>query len=130
MDDRTTREIEQAEERGRALFALGPVARSARFDTSTGRIVVELTDDRVYAFPPSLSQDLAGADARDFQEIVVDGAGLNLNFPRLDADLFVPALIAGVFGTRDWMEREFARRADTHKAPGPGTKGGRPGKAG
>jgi hypothetical protein len=120
MDDKLSREIEQAEQQGRALMAMAPVARSAKFDASSGRIVVELTDDRVYAFPPALSQDLAGADVCDFQEIIVDGAGLNLSFPRLDADLFVPALIAGVFGTRDWMER----RADKRSA-GQRSKGGR-----
>jgi Protein of unknown function (DUF2442) len=111
MDDELIREIEKAEERGQALSASTPVALSARLDTATGRVVVELTDGRAYAFPPALSQDLAGASASDVSEIIVDGAGLNLNFPRLDADLFVPALIAGVFGTRDWMEQQYNRHA-------------------
>ncbi len=118
MDD----EIVKAEERGRALLALAPVARSARFDPLTGRIVVELIDGRVYAFPPALAQDLAGADASDFQDIIVDGAGLNLSFPRLDADLFIPALIAGVFGTRSWMEQ----RSGARNTPARRTKAGRP----
>jgi hypothetical protein len=52
MDDEMNREIEQAKEQGRALFASAPVARSARFDASTGRIIVELTGDRAYAFSP------------------------------------------------------------------------------
>jgi Protein of unknown function (DUF2442) len=126
MGETTTREIEQAEERGRALLALAPVARSARFDASSGRIIIELTDDRTYAFPPALSEDLAGAEVGDFQEIVVDGGGLNLSFPRLDADLFVPALIAGVFGTREWMQREFVRRSDALKRLGQKANGKRP----
>ena len=62
-------------------------------------------DGRAYAFPPHLVEDLAGADPADLEEIVVDGAGLNLHWPRLEVDLFVPHLLAGVFGTKAWMER-------------------------
>ncbi len=41
--------------------------------------------------------------------IVVDGDGFNLHWPALEADLYVPALVGGVFGTRAWMARALAR---------------------
>jgi hypothetical protein len=61
--------------------------------------------------------------------------GFNLHWPALDVDLFVPALLAGVFGTRAWMARELARvggqarsAAKTKAARANGAKGGRPRK--
>ncbi len=59
------------------------------------------------------------------------GLGLNLHGPPWDVDLFVPALIDGVFGTRAWY-RELARAPVARSRQGPpppganGTKGGRP----
>jgi hypothetical protein len=47
----------------------------------------------------------------------VDGAGFNLHWPALDVDLYVPALLAGVFGTRSWIARELARLAGQATSP-------------
>ena len=64
---------------------------------------------------------------------MIDGVGFNLHWPALDADLYVPALVAGVFGTRDWMAKEWARTAGSATSPtkaaaarANGAKGGRP----
>jgi hypothetical protein len=35
--------------------------------------------------------------------IEVDAFGLGLHFPRMDADLHVPALLEGVLGSKSWM---------------------------
>jgi hypothetical protein len=136
MDEALERELDEAEARGRRLITEAPVAQTAVYDAERGRIVVELSDGRGYAFPPRLCEDLAAADAAALSEIVVDGGGLNLRWPRLDVDLFVPALISGVFGTERWMSREFARHAGRTKSPtkaaasrANGAKGGRPKKA-
>ena len=136
MDDPLEQDLEAAEARGRQLLAEGPIAQSAAYDRSRGRIVIEMADGRGYAFPPALAEDLAGASAADLSEIVIDGAGLNLHWPRLEVDLFVPALVAGVFGTRRWMTGEFARlagrtksRAKAAASRANGAKGRRPKKA-
>ena len=85
--------------------------------------------------PAHLVQDLESASHDDLANIEVDGVGFNLHFPKLDADLYVPALVAGVFGTRNWMYKALARRAGRSKSPAKtaasrsnGTKGGRPKK--
>lgn len=108
MTDPLDEHMEAAEAQGRRLMKDSPVASAATFDPARRRIVVEFSDGRAYAFPPHLVEDLAGADPADLAEIVVDGAGLNLHWPRLDVDLFVPDLLAGVFGTKAWMRARLA----------------------
>ena len=45
-------------------------------------------------------------DVEALSGVLIDGAGFNLHWPAIGADLHAPALVAGVFGTRDWMARE------------------------
>ena len=130
------RVLEEAEERGRALAASEPRASTARYDQATGRVVLELTNGCAYAFPAELAQDLQGASPEALRDVQVDGAGFNLHWPALDADLFVPALVSGIFGTRAWMTKELARRAGQTKSPAKaaaaranGARGGRPRKS-
>lgn len=137
MANPTEAEFEVAEARGRKMLETEPRAISARYDRKTGRVVVDLVNGCTYAFPVQLVQDLQGASHDDLADIQVDGLGFNLHWPALDADLYVPSLVAGIFGTRDWMAKELARRAGQAKSPAKaaaaranGLKGGRPRKAG
>ena len=47
--------------------------------------------------------DCAEEQAADLRNIEISAAGLGLHWPKLDADLHVPALIKGVLGTKQWM---------------------------
>ncbi len=60
--------------------------------------------------PLDRAQGLAGAKAADLADIEISPAGLGLHWPRLDADLYLPTLMEGVFGTRRWMA-EFMGKA-------------------
>ncbi|HUZ67138.1 MAG TPA: DUF2442 domain-containing protein [Beijerinckiaceae bacterium] len=137
MTDVTEAQLEAAEARGRRALETEPRAVTAQYDRASGRIVVDLINGCVYGFPTGIVQDLQGANEDALAGVVVDGAGLNLNWPALDVDLYVPALVAGVFGTRAWMTRELARAAGRSKSPAKaaaaranGAKGGRPPKTG
>src|SRR5271170_6966890 len=107
----TDAELKKAEARGQAMLESEPRASAARYEPATGRVVVDLVNGCSYAFPVALVQDLRGASHDDLARIQVDGLGFNLHFPALDADLYVPALVSGIFGTRAWMARELARIA-------------------
>ena len=79
--------------------------------------------------------DLQGASAAELANAQVDGVGFNLNFPAIDADLYVPALVSGIFGTQRWMTRALARIAGRTRSPAKasaaranGAKGRRPRK--
>ena len=132
----TDAEFEAAEARGRKILETEPRALSARYDRRSDRVVIDLVNGCTYAFPVQFVQDLQGANHDDLAKIEVDGLGLNLHWPALDVDLYVPALVGGIFGTRDWMAKELARRAGQVKSPAKaaaaranGSKGGRPRKA-
>ena len=135
MADPTDAELDVAEARGRKLLETEPRAASARYDRKTERVVIDLVNGCSYAFPAELVQDLQGAGHDDLADVVVEGLGFDLHWPALDVDLYVPALVAGIFGTRDWMTKELARRAGQVKSPSKaaaaranGSKGGRPRK--
>jgi hypothetical protein len=125
----------KAEALGREMLAMEPRASAARYDRETGRLVIDLLNGCTYAFPARLVQDLQNASADKLAGVEVDGLGFNLHWPALDVDLYVPALVSGIFGTRAWITRELARVAGQTKSPAKaaasrsnGTKGGRPRK--
>lgn len=129
-------QIAAAEARGRALLESEPHATAARYDARAGRVVVELSNGATFAFPPRLAQDLDGASDTALAEVEIAGAGFGLHWPGLDADLSLPAMLAGRFGTKAWMS-ELARRAGSVSSPAKaaaaranGAKGGRPRKVG
>lgn len=136
MDRLTDAQIEAAETRGREMMEREPRAIGARYDRPSGRVVLDLANGCAYAFPAALVQDLQGASERALAKVQVDGAGFNLHWPTLDVDLYVPALVAGIFGTKAWMSRELARRAGQTTSPAKaaaarrnGARGGRPRKS-
>ena len=132
MADLTDAQIDAANVRGRELAATIPHASKARYDRRSRRIVVELTNGSLFAFPAELAQGLAGASPEALGDIELSGGGYGLHWPQLDADLTVPGLLAGVFGTSRWMASLAGRATSSAKSEAArrnGAKGGRPRKA-
>jgi len=131
----TEQELQQAEKRMAALRENG-FAVSARYDRRTARIVVNLNTGVQIAFPTRLAEGLANASPDDLAEIEVSPAGLGLRWPKLDADVYMPALLQGVFGSKRWMAAQLGAaggkarsRTKAAAARENGRKGGRPRKA-
>ena len=108
-------------------------AVSARYNRRSGRVVINLNTGVQIAFPPRLAEGLANASPADLAEIEISPAGLGLHWPKLDADVYVPALLQGVFGSRRWMAAQLGAtggKARSHAkaaaARENGRKGGRP----
>lgn len=119
--------IETLRERGHAL--------SARYDRRRSRVVVSLNTGVEVTFPPALAEGLAKASSADLAKIEITPSGLGLHWPKLDADLYVPGLLAGVFGSKRWMAAELGAaggsvrsKAKTRAARANGRLGGRPRK--
>lgn len=130
----TEQEVQQAEMRMITLRENG-FAVSARYDRRSARIVVNLNTGVQIAFPTRLAEGLAEASSADLSEIEISPAGLGLHWPKLDADVYVPALLQGVFGSKRWMAAQLGMaggqtrsRAKAAASRENGRKGGRPRK--
>ncbi len=122
-------EIDAALERGRVARASEPRAASARYDQLAGRLIVELTNGCVFAFPPRLAQGLENATDNQLAQVEILGAGYGLHWEELNADLSVPKLLAGLFGTKAYMAQRAGQSTSPAKAAAAranGAKGGRP----
>ncbi len=113
----------------------GPRAVAARYEKASRRVIVDLSNGCAFVFPVDMAQGIAGAEDESLAEIEVWPGGEGLHWERLDADLGVPQLLAGIMGSRAWM-KELARRggqsrseAKSAAARENGKKGGRPRKA-
>ena len=129
MAELTDAQIDAALTRGEAARLSEPRAAAARYDRRLGRVVVELTNGCTFAFPPRLAQGLETATEDQLAGVEVLGAGSGLHWEALDTDLSVPALLAGLFGTKAYMARRADRATFPAKAAAAranGAKGGRP----
>lgn len=133
----TRKEFEAATARGKARLAEGPRAVSAAYIRATGRISVTLDSDIEVVFPADRAQGLAGARAADLADVEITPSGLGLHFPKLDADIYIPALLEGIFGTRSWMAASLGEKGGRSRSKAKakasranGKLGGRPRKAG
>ena len=126
--------FEAAKRRGDARLH-GPRAVAARYDAGRGRVIITMSSGVELGLLPRDLEGLAGATPADLRVIEVEAMGLGIHFPLIDADLYLPALLEGVLGSRGWMAarlgaaggqaRSFAK---TTAARENGRHGGRPRK--
>jgi hypothetical protein len=129
MADVSDAEIEAALARGREARASEPRAAAARYDAGSGRVVVDLINSCTFAFPARLAQGLEEATDAQLASVEVLPGGYGLHWEELDADLSVPGLLAGLFGTAGWMAARAGRATSPAKAAAArrnGARGGRP----
>jgi hypothetical protein len=126
----------QAEARAAARLATSPTAVSARYDRRVARVVVGLSSGLEIAFKPHDAQGLRGARPAQLADIEISPSGLGLHFPHLDADLYLPALLQGFLGSRQWMAQAMGQAGGQAATPqkaaaarANGRLGGRPRKA-
>ena len=119
----------------RDRLASTPHAIAARYDRRVSRVVVTLSNGLELAFPPHLAEGLADAKPADLAVIEITPASLGLHWPKLDADLYLPTLLQGVFGSPRWMAGLLGKSgglartaAKVAAARENGRKGGRPRK--
>jgi hypothetical protein len=128
-------EFAQANRLGREMQSATPRALSARYDRRNDRVVIHLSTGIDLAFPPHIAQGLENATPAQLAAIEISPSGFGIHFPRLDADLYLPALLEGFLGSRQWMASRLGAKggkstspAKTAAAKRNGRNGGRPRK--
>ena len=128
--------FELANRRAKALLAATPKVVAVHYDRARGRIVIGLTSKMDVSFSPHDAQGLEKARPSQLEQIEITPSGLGIHFPKLDADLYLPSLLEGFLGSRQWMASRMGQvggksRSASKKAAARanGKLGGRPRKA-
>ena len=117
-----------------AKAALRPFheAVAAAYDPAGDAIAIRFAHGVELRLPRRLVQGLQHATPEQLGRIEIEGPGTGLVWPALGIAHYVPGLVAGLFGTRQWMA-EIGRRGGTRRtkakalaARANGAKGGRP----
>src|SRR5580704_14647765 len=131
----TSQQFKQANASGKSLKASIPGATSAHFDRKSGNIIVTLSSGIGIFFSPKDAQGLEAATPAQLSEIEISPSGFGLHFPKLDADLYVPAILEGFLGSRKWMAARLGAAGGSSRskpkaaaARANGALGGRPRK--
>ncbi len=112
----TRDEAQRANVRAGRLRDAGPTAVSATYNRRSGRVVVRLTSGIDVGFSPHDTQGLETAKPAQLDPIEISPSGLGLHFPKVDADLYLPTLLEGVFGSRRWMAARLLREGRSRTA--------------
>jgi hypothetical protein len=122
--------------RGKRLQSSLPRVVSARYDRRIERVVLHLSTGIDLAFPPHIAQGLEDATPTQLGSIEISPSGFGIHFPRVDADIYLPALLEGFLGSRHWMARRLGAQggkatssAKSAAAKKNGRLGGRPRRA-
>jgi hypothetical protein len=132
----TRQEVKEANGRAKALKASIPAAMSAHYDRKSRNIIVNLSTGIGIFFSPKDAQGLEDATPAQLSEIEITPSGFGIHFPKLDADLYVPALLEGFLGSRKWMAARLGAAGGSSRskpkaaaARANGSLGGRPRKS-
>jgi hypothetical protein len=119
----------EARERKQGLRAV-----SAKYHRATDRVVLELTNGYLFAFPVSAVRALNGVTPTQLATVEIDPSGGALRWDSLDVDVSVPGLLLSALGVNERLRHlaSLAGRirtdAKASAARANGLKGGRPAK--
>jgi hypothetical protein len=102
--------FEIANEEAQELRKTLPYAVAARYDRASGRMVIDLNSKLTVSFSPRDVQGLERASPSQLEEIDISPSGFGLHFPRVDADISLPALLEGFLGSEKWMAARLGQR--------------------
>src|SRR5271163_3309564 len=108
--------FELANQRSSELRKSTPRAVSAHYDPKRRRIVIHLSSHLDISFPPRIAQGLEHATPAALRDIEISPSGFGIHFPKLDADLYLPALLEGFFGSRKWMAARLGQLGGRSKS--------------
>jgi hypothetical protein len=129
-------QVKLANRRAKEMQAKLPRAVSAHYDRRIDRVLIRLSTGLDVGLSPRDAEGLDKATSAQLNPIEISPSGFGIHFPKLDADLYLPALLEGFLGSRKWMAKSLGAQggksrsaAKTLAAQRNGRAGGRPRKA-
>ena len=120
MDELNAEEFEVAKARGNARLR-GPRAVTARYDAGRNRVIVRLTTASKSPSRHVMSKACSTPRPRTSNRSRWKHSVLGF-IPTLDTDLYVPALLKGILGSKRWMAARLATTTGgIHDASQPGS---------
>jgi hypothetical protein len=101
--------FELANQRAKELEGSFPRAVSARYDRKNRSIEIHLSSNLKVSFSPRDAEGLEEAIPSQLQRIEISPSGFGIHFPQLNADLYLPAILQGFLGSRNWMASRLGR---------------------
>jgi hypothetical protein len=92
-----------ANRRGKKVQAAFPRAVAVRYDRRIARLVISFSSGVDVSFLLKLVQGLEAAKPAELTDAQISPSGLGVHFPKLDADLYIPALLQGFLGSRRFL---------------------------
>jgi len=133
MGDISDADLQAAKARWAEERAGRPIPVAVRFDRATERIVVDFVNGATFLVPARALEGLEDATIDELAEVELLGE-TGLHWESLDVDYTVQGLMAGIFGSRTFMDAQ--RRGGQSRSPAKvaasranGAKGGRPRKS-
>ncbi len=102
-------EFEAANSRAAARIRKTPRATRVHYERKRDRVVIGLDTGIEVAFRPRDAQGLEHAKPDQLDRIEISPSGLGVHFPKLDADIYLPALLEGFLGSKRWIAAEHGK---------------------
>jgi len=129
-------EINQARASAETRRRDEPHVVKAKFDAKLGRVILELSSGAWFAFRPEDVQGLGSATAAQLRQVEILPGNFAIDFPLLDVQFDLGALMQGRFGSKAWMAAHLGAaggsvksKAKSAAARANGKLGGRPRKS-
>jgi hypothetical protein len=113
-----------------------PRAARARYDRRRRRIIIHFSSGLDVSFSPRDTQGLEKATPAQLAKIEISPSAYGIHFPRIHADFYLPALLLGFLGSRNWIAGRLGAlggnsrsAAKISAAKRNGRRGGRPKKS-
>ena len=86
-----------------------PWATTAQYERKRDRVVIGFSTGIEVAFRQRDAQGLERAKPDQLGKIEISPSGLGIHFPKLDADICLPALLEGFLGSKRWIAAEHGK---------------------
>jgi hypothetical protein len=131
----TMTEFREATARAEEMQRQYPQIVRAKYDSKLRRIILILNSNAWFSFSPDDAQGLEGATATQLKDMEISPSGFAVHFPLINAEVYLPGMLLGHFGSRKWMAQRLGAaggsvrsKAKSKAARANGKLGGRPRK--